>query len=81
MACGILAPRPGIEPMPPAVEAWSLNHWTNREAPRGMIIDPFHKAGPCQARLQLTKSQSHWIMESYLLPDENQLSISMTSFG
>ena len=30
-ACGILAPQPGIEPMPPAVEAWSPNHWTAGE--------------------------------------------------
>ena len=30
-ACGISVPRPGIEPMPPAVEARSLNHWTTRE--------------------------------------------------
>ena len=32
-ACGILVPRPGIEPVPPAVEARSLNHWTAREVP------------------------------------------------
>ena len=32
-AYAILAPRPGIESMPPAVEAWSLNHWTTREVP------------------------------------------------
>ena len=32
-ACGILVPQPGIEPMPPPVEAQSLNHWTAREAP------------------------------------------------
>ncbi|XP_057389546.1 zinc finger protein 320-like isoform X2 [Balaenoptera acutorostrata] len=32
-ACGILVPRPGIEAAPPAVEAWSLNHWTTREVP------------------------------------------------
>ena len=25
-ARGILVPRPGIEPVPPAVEAWSRNH-------------------------------------------------------
>ena len=31
VACGILAPRPGIEPMSPAVETQSLNHWTARE--------------------------------------------------
>ena len=33
-ACGILVPQPGIEPVPPAVEAQSLNHWTSREVPR-----------------------------------------------
>ena len=30
MACGILVPRPGFKPGPPAVEAWSPNHWTAR---------------------------------------------------
>ena len=29
-ACRILVPRPGIESVPPAVEAWSPNHWTAR---------------------------------------------------
>ena len=33
VACGILVPWPGIESVPPAVEAWSLNHWTAREVP------------------------------------------------
>ena len=33
LACGILVPRPGIEPAPPAVEAWSLNLRTTREVP------------------------------------------------
>ena len=33
-SCRILVPRPGIEPAPPAVEAWSLNHWTAREFPK-----------------------------------------------
>ena len=32
-ACRILVPQPGIESMPPAVGAWSLNHWTTREVP------------------------------------------------
>ena len=32
-AWGILVPWPGIKPMPPEVEAWSLNHWTAREFP------------------------------------------------
>ena len=26
--CRTLAPRPGIKPVPPTVEVWSLNHWT-----------------------------------------------------
>ena len=33
VACGTLVPLPGIEPVPPAVEAQSLNHWTTREVP------------------------------------------------
>ena len=32
-ANGILVPQLGMESMPPAVEAWSLNHWTAREVP------------------------------------------------
>ena len=31
--CGILIPRPGIEPVPPSVDACSPNHWTTREFP------------------------------------------------
>ena len=31
VSCRISVPWPGIEPMPPAVEAQSLNHWTARE--------------------------------------------------
>ena len=31
LACRILVPRLcGIEPVPPAVEAWNPNHWTAR---------------------------------------------------
>ena len=38
VACRILVPRPGIEPVPPAVEAQSLKHWTAREAPEVFLI-------------------------------------------
>ena len=31
MACGILVLWPEIEPVPPVVKAWSLNHWTDRK--------------------------------------------------
>ena len=30
---GILVPQPGVKPRPPAVKAWSPNHWTTREFP------------------------------------------------
>ena len=32
-ACRILVPQSGIEPVPPAIEAQVLNHWTAREVP------------------------------------------------
>ena len=28
-----LVPRPGIEPLPPALEVWHFNPWTSRESP------------------------------------------------
>ena len=34
VACGILVPRPGIEPAPPALEVWSLNRRTTGEVPK-----------------------------------------------
>ena len=34
MASGILIPQPGIEPVSPAVEVQSVNHWTTREVSR-----------------------------------------------
>ena len=33
MVCGILVPQPGMEPVPPTVEAQGVNHWTIREVP------------------------------------------------
>ena len=33
MAYGTLVPHPGIKPMPPPLEAQSLNHWTTRDVP------------------------------------------------
>ena len=39
MARGILVARPGIEPVPPVVEAWSPNHWTAREVPELFTLE------------------------------------------
>ena len=33
IACVILDPQPEMEPVPPALEAWSLKYWTAREVP------------------------------------------------
>ena len=33
VACGILVPPQGIEPAPPALEPWSLNHCTSKKVP------------------------------------------------
>ena len=38
--CGILVPQVEIEPMHPAVEAWSLNHWTTRKVPYYLFFCP-----------------------------------------
>ena len=56
--CGILVPRPGIEPVPPAVEAWSPNPWTAREAPEMGILN--------SSRVLL--AQAHTTYPSWPLP-------------
>ena len=52
-ACGILVPGPGIEPAPPAVEAWRPNHWTAREVPTLYFNFPPWKLG-CSPLERLT---------------------------
>ena len=42
VACRILVPRPGIEPVPPAVEARNLNRWTAREVPTVNFLYKFN---------------------------------------
>ena len=42
-ACGMLVPQPGIEPMPPALGAQSLNHWTTREVALNFCIKEKYK--------------------------------------
>ena len=37
-ACGILLPWPRIKPAPPALEAWSLNHWTTKEKSKSFCV-------------------------------------------
>ena len=42
-ACGILVPRPGIEPGSTAVKAQSPNHWITREFPVGIYYRLLYK--------------------------------------
>ena len=37
-ACGILVAQPGIEPMLPALEVRTLNHWITRKVPKGIYL-------------------------------------------
>ena len=57
-ACGILLPRPRIEPMPPAVEAQILNHWTTREGP-GLTIS--YKTSGFQVFLAIRVCSGAWL--------------------
>ena len=40
VACGILVPRPGIEPGPPALGVQSVSRWTAREVPSADTLIP-----------------------------------------
>ena len=40
--CGILVPEPGIEPLPLALEAQILNHWTTSVSRGGMNLSKSH---------------------------------------
>ena len=78
-ACGILVPLPGIEPSPPAVEAWSLNHWAIREVP----ITDFMEGGPRrgitvqhQNNLQLNQRPHHVYHLLSILGSAHQPAIS-----
>ena len=38
MACGILVPRSGMQPVSPTLGVRSLNHWTARLSPSSMVL-------------------------------------------
>ena len=41
-ACEILVPWPGIEPAPPRIARWNLNHCTIREVPHPLLLGALH---------------------------------------
>ena len=46
VACGILVPRPGIEPRPSVVRAQSPNRWTEREFPGYLFLEDSSGCAP-----------------------------------
>ena len=46
MACEILVPHPGIQLMPPELEAQSASHWTTSEVPYP-VLTQFTKSDLC----------------------------------
>ena len=65
-ACGILVPWPGIEPMPPAMEVWSLNHWTARKSLRRACLDKKYEYGFCLREMIVTLSIWHfWLFKDF----------------
>ena len=57
--CGtqILAPQPGIESMPHAVEMWILNHWTTRKVPKNTFSSVQFSHSVVSDSLQLHEPQ------------------------
>ena len=72
-ACGILVPRPGIEPVPPAVEAWSLNHWTAREVPEFLMFQSLISETSFSISSSLEGAQLYTPLTGVSLPPPLQL--------
>ena len=70
MACGILVPQPGIEPMSAEVEVQSLNHWAANITSKAFCRSdsPIHLVRKLVCPLEEWKGKlSTWI---YLLPED-----------
>ena len=74
VASGILVPWPGIELESPALEAWSLNHWTTREAPNIRIVRGYNlvrnsrRTVTLQLESRQHSPQGHSILSDGLCP-------------
>ena len=53
MACGILAPWPGMDPGPLAGKVWSPNHWTAREFLVWIYLDEAKRRKHCVSRVNI----------------------------
>ena len=59
MLCWISVPPPGIEPMAPVLETWSLNYWTAREVPIEdfFMLNPHLKDNSCLLFSEIAAAQ------------------------
>ena len=57
-ACGILVPRPGIEPGPLAVKVRSPDHWTSREFPAPPFLRTHSECRP--QNVPMLKEPTWW---------------------
>ena len=76
MACEISVSRPGMEPMPPALGAQSLNHWTAREVPRltsigaSRLLERAKDRDEDREKMPSRYEQYRWTFHSYSLVKE-----------
>ena len=70
VACRILVPQPQIEPKPPTVEAWSLNHWATREVPKSLGLNAYEGSKRCHFRPVRNRSRVLFaIVKTWKHPD------------
>ena len=64
LACRILVPRPGIEPVPSALGVPSFNHLTTREVPACGILTLQPEIEPRPSAVK-ARSPNHWIVREF----------------
>ena len=70
MACGILVPRPGIEPRPSAVKTWCPNHWAAEEIPCTYVLgqESGPQKPPCYSTDDIFSVKQTWVFWHSLNP-------------
>ena len=63
-ACTILSSPPGIEPVPPAIEAESPNHWAIREVPGAAVLNAGSASWTTQNRALILRQWFHYKVSS-----------------
>ena len=82
-ACGILVPWPGLEPVSPALEGWSLNHLTTREVPKvSIVLMPRFTSQLQDVCWEWSyNSNSMWILKSTSISESLLRQLTKITFG